>query len=115
MSDREEPAGRGKRQSAEIRGDIQKGLTDDKVPGFDPAAAPMETDAEAAGNAEPLPGYEGLDVHPVAGSHDANASSHGNAMRPFDTAKPASSARMLKIILAVVVVLILAVFLILRA
>ena len=34
---------------AEIRGDIQRGLTGDKRPGFDPALAPLETDSEAGG------------------------------------------------------------------
>lgn len=36
---------------ANIRGDIQAGLTGDKKPGFDPAAAPLETDSEAGGTA----------------------------------------------------------------
>src|SRR5690606_41293480 len=35
------------RQDAEFRGDIDAGLHGDKKQGFDPAAAPMETDAEA--------------------------------------------------------------------
>ncbi|MBC2771333.1 hypothetical protein H6M51_00565 [Rhizobium sp. AQ_MP] len=34
---------------AQVRGDIQAGLTGDKRPGFDPAMAPLETDAEAGG------------------------------------------------------------------
>jgi hypothetical protein len=34
---------------ANIRGDIQNGLSGDKKPGFDPAAAPLETDSEAGG------------------------------------------------------------------
>ena len=33
----------------QIRGDIQRGLTGDKRPGFDPAMAPLETDSEAGG------------------------------------------------------------------
>lgn len=32
-----------------VRGDIQKGRATGKRPGFDPAAAPLETDAEAGG------------------------------------------------------------------
>jgi hypothetical protein len=36
--------------ASQVRGDIQRGLTGDKRPGFDPAAAPMETDAEAGGS-----------------------------------------------------------------
>lgn len=35
---------------AQIRGDIQRGLTGDKRPGFDPAMAPLETDSEAGGH-----------------------------------------------------------------
>ena len=35
--------------AANIRGDIQRGRSGDKKPGFDPAAAPMETDGEAGG------------------------------------------------------------------
>lgn len=34
---------------SQIRGDINKGLSKDKRLGFDPAAAPLEADAEAAG------------------------------------------------------------------
>jgi hypothetical protein len=35
--------------AAQLRGDIDKGRTGDKAKGLDPAAAPMETDAEAGG------------------------------------------------------------------
>jgi len=34
-----------------LRADIDRGLTGEKVPGSDPAAAPMGTDAEAGGAA----------------------------------------------------------------
>ena len=44
----EEPNRRGA-NPAQVRGDIQAGLTGDKRPGFDPAMAPLETDAEAGG------------------------------------------------------------------
>jgi hypothetical protein len=37
---------------AQVRGQAQSGKTGDVRPGFDPAAAPMETDAEAGG--EPI-------------------------------------------------------------
>jgi hypothetical protein len=66
--------------AAQIRGDIQKGYAGDKVPGFDPAAAPLETDAEAAGTHQPAmperPTYRSV--------KGANSSSHGTAMRPFE-------------------------------
>lgn len=61
-------------------GYIQKGLTGDKVPGFDPAAAPLETDAEAAGTAQPLDPV----LPPASRAVDQpNASAHGTAMRGF--------------------------------
>jgi hypothetical protein len=41
MTDRKHPTG------AQVRGQIQSGDTGDIRSGFDPAAAPMETDAEA--------------------------------------------------------------------
>lgn len=44
-----EDAGRRGANPAQVRGDIQAGLTGDKRPGFDPAMAPLETDAEAGG------------------------------------------------------------------
>jgi hypothetical protein len=37
--------------SEQLRHDIDSGLTGDKAPGFDPAAAPMGADAEAGGAA----------------------------------------------------------------
>lgn len=37
--------------SEQLRHDIDSGLTGDKAPGFDPAAAPMNADAEAGGAA----------------------------------------------------------------
>lgn len=40
--------------AAQLRGDIDAGKSGDKTPSFDPAAAPMETDAEAGG-AAPTP------------------------------------------------------------
>jgi hypothetical protein len=43
MTDRQHPTG------AQVRGQIQSGDTGDIRSGFDPAAAPMETDAEAGG------------------------------------------------------------------
>ncbi|WP_426240321.1 hypothetical protein [Pararhizobium sp. DWP1-1-3] len=45
MVNRQSPTG------AQVRGQIQSGETGDIRPGFDPAAAPMETDSEAGGQA----------------------------------------------------------------
>ena len=42
-----------RRDPAQLRGDIDSGRTGDKVGGFDPAAAPLGTDEEAAGTPVP--------------------------------------------------------------
>jgi hypothetical protein len=44
-----------------LRADIDRGLTGDKVPGFDPAAAPLGTDAEAGGT-PPTPAEVALEA-----------------------------------------------------
>lgn len=67
--------------AARIRGDIQQGRTGDKVPGFDPAMAPLETDAEAGGATQPVLEGERTAARPPPG---ANASETGSAMRPFN-------------------------------
>jgi len=69
-----------KSAGARIRGAIQKGETGDKVPGFDPAAAPMETDAEAGGSSFP-----DNDAIPRSGGDptkatESNASSSGDGI-----------------------------------
>lgn len=71
---------------ARARGAIQRGETGDKVPGFDPAAAPMETDAEAGGNSQPAR------VNTVA-TEDSNASSHASGLRAWASEKKAPPAR----------------------
>jgi len=67
---------------AQVRGDIQAGLTGDKQPGFDPAMAPMETDAEAGGT-PPKPG-EALTARTEQrqGKQQEVSRDSGNAMRP---------------------------------
>lgn len=67
--------------AARIRGDIQQGRTGDKAPGFDPAMAPLETDAEAGGATQPV--LESERASATRPSHGANASETGSAMRPF--------------------------------
>ncbi|WP_109109709.1 hypothetical protein [Azospirillum sp. TSO35-2] len=47
-----------------LRADIDRGLTGDKVPATDPAAAPLGTDDEAAGTAPPLGDGRGHAVPP---------------------------------------------------
>jgi hypothetical protein len=54
------PASRGA-TTAQLKNAIDSGRTGDKTPGFDPAAAPLGTDAEAGG-AEPSPGLIAEDL-----------------------------------------------------
>ncbi len=72
------------RNPAQVRGDIEQGRTGDKTGGFDPAAAPYETDAEAGGT--PLSGAQTAPAgtarpQPVPGGEQL---AHGSAMRPFE-------------------------------
>ena len=101
--------------AANVRGDIQKGRTGDKVPGFDPAAAPMETDAEAAGTQPPPPTGEARRTAEAASEDTtppyAYASSRASAMRPFDRQPMRSPTRMVTVAMiaaAVVALLIVA-------
>jgi hypothetical protein len=75
---------------AAVRGDIQTGKTGDKVAGFDPAAAPLETDAEAGGT--PISSEEMALARaapaPSRGSPNLNATSHASAMREFHQPDP---------------------------
>ncbi|TIX42947.1 MAG: hypothetical protein E5V40_05110 [Mesorhizobium sp.] len=59
-----------------FRGNIQAGATQD-TPGFDPAAAPQETDAEAAATPTSPKAQ-----HPA---NFTNQASFANAMRPMDS------------------------------
>lgn len=59
------------------RGEIDAGRTGEKVAGFDPAAAPMETDSEAGGfTTKPAAAYIG-----GGKPSDHNATASGTAMR----------------------------------
>ncbi len=74
---------------AQVRGDIQQGLSGDKKPGFDPAAAPLETDAEAAG--APMDGRMAEDtvIDQFRPDRSDWAGSNADAMRSFhEVAKP---------------------------
>jgi hypothetical protein len=62
--------------SAQLRGDIDRGKTGDKTPGVDPAAAPMETDAEASGmppTPEEVAQARALERHGIEGRRNAAA------------------------------------------
>src|SRR5437763_5930776 len=54
------PASKGA-TAAQLKDAIDSGRTGDKTPGFDPAAAPLGTDAEAGG-AQPSPGLVAEDL-----------------------------------------------------
>ena len=64
--------------SARLRHAIDTGRTRDKVPGFDPAAAPLGTDDESAGKRPPL---------------DAQARTAGNATSPAIAADKSGTPR----------------------
>ncbi|PBB65217.1 hypothetical protein CK228_28485 [Mesorhizobium sp. WSM4312] len=68
------------RTPAEARGEIQAGRTQDKTPGFDPAAVPQEADAEAGGVS--------TSAAPAATRNPnfTNQASFANAMRPPENA-----------------------------
>lgn len=100
---------RGQSASAAVRrhAAIQKGLTGDKVPGFDPSAAPMETDAEAGGAttlAYPAPMPDLDDIPPQT---DANSSNHGSAMRPFESEAREGAYRLKFVLFAVAAIVLL--------
>lgn len=90
----------------DVRAATQRGETGDKIPGFDPAAAPMETDAEAGGAA-----FGGTaDGSAVAMSRPPETST-GSAMRPTMGEQAPVSARgwgLPLAALAVVAILVLA-------
>jgi hypothetical protein len=71
---------RGSAAASRRRAAIDRGLTGDKVPGFDPAAAPLGTDAEAAGAPPvaadpPLP--EGARADPAGLAADPSGTERG--------------------------------------
>ncbi|MBA8840835.1 hypothetical protein [Ochrobactrum sp. RH2CCR150] len=74
-----------KSAGARIRGSIQKGATGDKAAGFDPAAAPMETDAEAGGSS--FPDNDAIprsDRDPTKAT-ESNASSHASGLPEWNS------------------------------
>jgi hypothetical protein len=79
--------------AANIRGDIQRGRSGDKKPGFDPAAAPMETDGEAGGT--PLD-EESVRLDRAAQYNPDPSDHHGTdatAMRMFEPERAAREKR----------------------
>lgn len=68
--------------AAQIRGDIQAGLTGDKQPGFDPAMAPLETDAEAGGTTLRSADVDNERESQRSGKKPHVSADYGSAMRP---------------------------------
>ncbi|ESY76437.1 hypothetical protein X740_28560 [Mesorhizobium sp. LNHC221B00] len=90
------------------RGEIQAGATRDKTPGFDPAIAPLETDAEAADTQNPT----SKTSPPRSRPKFENDASFANAMRPVESEpelRPHSNWPLL--VIAAVVLIAAAVFL----
>lgn len=88
-----------------VRGDIQKGLAGDKKPGFDPAAVPMETDAEAGGTpttAEAAAMDRQAQLHPNPGDYQGG---NASAMRKFDTPPPRERTRPVGKLLVVAIII----------
>jgi hypothetical protein len=91
------------RSPARARGDIDAGREGDKTPGVDPAAAPMETDAEAAGNVPVESAY------PLRGrAKFANAATYANAMLPLKGEASIQSRSYGPILVIIIVVIIAA-------
>ncbi|ABS16989.1 MULTISPECIES: hypothetical protein [Brucella] len=82
-----------KSSGARARGAIQRGEAGDKVPGFDPAVAPMETDAEAGGSAQPAEDHGTRPLAAPVKPDDSNASSHASGLRAWPPKENARSAR----------------------
>lgn len=96
------------RTSAQVRGDIDRGMAGDKKPGFDPSAAPLETDAEAA--ATPMTGQMIEDA--ITGQYHPDPSdwqgSRADAMRPFDGEAPTKTPRHWKTFFVIVATVVIA-------
>ncbi|MDK1490797.1 hypothetical protein QN219_12065 [Sinorhizobium sp. 7-81] len=95
---------------AQVRGDIQRGRTGDKKRGFDPSAAPLETDDEAAGT--PLT-TEATGTARAGQRSDGQADAsneYGDAMRPLSTAEPRRSPKYRLVLLMAAIVVVAGVF-----
>ncbi|MEI9406392.1 hypothetical protein [Mesorhizobium argentiipisi] len=92
-----------KRTPAEDRGAIQAGMNQDKTPGFDPAAAPQETDSEAGGHANP--------ARPATQREPkfTNQASFANAMRRPENAAGLQPARTAPVLVIAALVILAAV------
>lgn len=99
MSGRPEAGGIGDRAA------VDRGETGDKMPGFDPAAAPMETDSEAGGapSGGSAPAPSGI-------SHRPPQTSTGSAMQAMLGVEAPGGHRVWWLVVTVLVVIAAAVF-----
>ena len=81
-----------KSSGARARGAIQRGETGDKVPGFDPAAAPMETDAEAGGSSQPAEDHGARPLTAAVKPDESNAPSYASGLRAWTSTENVRSA-----------------------
>lgn len=70
--------------AAQIKGDINAGRTKDKRPGFDPAMAPVSTDAEAGGSPMSEAQVREARISELSEQHHGKDISYGDAMRPVE-------------------------------
>jgi hypothetical protein len=92
---------------AQIKGDIDRGRTGDKRPGFDPALAPVTTDAEAGG--QPLTSEQVKTARQTqleGETHEENTVSYNDAMREFDRTPPSDGWFVWKVAAAVVILIV---------
>ncbi|WHS91051.1 hypothetical protein VPK21_002514 (plasmid) [Sinorhizobium kummerowiae] len=77
--------------SAQVRGDIQHGRTGDKKRGFDPAAAPLETDDEAGGMPPGSEAVRTARAGQTEGRPADTSTEYNDAMRPLAAAETAGA------------------------
>jgi hypothetical protein len=98
-----------KQTASNVRGDIQLGLSGDKKPGFDPAAAPLETDAEAGGapmDEEQVEIARHTQRYPNTADRQGSDASAMRLFEPQQEAKRRGNFRLIAVaVIAVVIVL----------
>lgn len=77
---------------AQVRGDVQHGRTGDKTRGFDPAAAPLETDDEAGGAPVTKEAAQDARNDQLRGAAVDASTEYADAMRPLSEAEKATSS-----------------------
>jgi hypothetical protein len=81
----------GPTEAARLKGAIDSGHTRDKVPGFDPGAAPLGTDEESAGAPPFLDGELHPSLEPAAAA-EAAADPKGNDRSRYRAQEPLGPA-----------------------